>query len=139
MLNRIELIGRLGADPKFTPENGDKKAYASVSIATTDKYNGTETTEWNNITAFGRLAEILAQFAHKGTMVYVAGKLVTHNYTDRNGVDRSVKNIILNELNLLGSKSDNENEQSPAPKQAKTKAKRSEPETDNTVFDDVPF
>jgi single-strand DNA-binding protein len=106
MLNRIELIGYLGRDPKFTPENGNKRAYATVTIATSDKRGDEKITEWNNLVFFGKAAETINRYTQKGTLMYVAGKLTTRKYTDKQGNTQEVKCIIVNDFQMLGNKSD---------------------------------
>jgi single-strand DNA-binding protein len=102
----VILIGNLGRDPEITTfENGVKKA--SFSIATTETYKNREgqkvdQTEWHNITGFRYLAE--KNFA-KGDLVYVEGKIKTRKYTDKEGADRYITEIIADKINILSRKS----------------------------------
>ena len=113
MLNRIELIGYLGRDPNFTPENGNKKAYATATIATSDKRNGEEITEWNNLIFFGKSAEIVNQYTQKGSLLYVAGKLQTRKYTDKQGNEKEFKCVVVNDFHMFpkGDQQQNTNRQ----------------------------
>lgn len=106
MLNRAEIIGHLGNDPdvKYT-QGGD--TITSISVATTEKWkdkNGErqERTEWHRATFFGKLAEIAGQYLAKGKLVYIAGRIQTDKYTDKDGVERYSTKIIANEMKMLG-------------------------------------
>lgn len=110
-LNKVMLIGRLGKDPetRYMP-SGD--AVCSFSLATSevwkDKQTGErkESTEWHNIVAFSKLAEIAKTYLHKGSLVYVEGKIKTEKWTDQNNIQRYTTKIHINELKMLGSKAD---------------------------------
>ena len=92
-INRVTILGNLGNDPdiKFLP-SGD--AVANISIATSeswaDKNSGEkkESVEWHRVVFFGKLAEIVGQYLHKGSKVYVEGKLKTRKWQDNDGNDR---------------------------------------------------
>lgn len=106
MLNKVILIGRLGKDPetRFMP-NGE--AVCNFSVATSESWkdqNGQrqERIEWHNITMYRRLAEIAGQYLKKGSQVYLEGKIQTRKYTDKNGVERTAYDIIVNEMKMLG-------------------------------------
>ena len=110
-LNKVMLIGRLGKDPetRYMP-SGD--AVCNFSIATSeswkDKNTGEkkESTEWHNIVAFGKLAEIAKTYLHKGSLVFVEGRIKTEKWTDQNNVQRYTTKIHISELKMLGSKAD---------------------------------
>jgi len=105
-LNRCEFIGNLGADPdvRYLP-NGD--ATASISIGCTDKWKDKttgdikEATEWVRCVAWRKLAEIIGEYAKKGSKVYVSGKMKTRSY-EKDGQTRYVTEIVLDQLILLG-------------------------------------
>lgn len=106
MLNRAEIIGHLGNDPdvKYS-QVGD--TITSISVATTEKWkdkNGErqERTEWHRVTFFGKLAEIAGEYLEKGKLVYIAGRIQTDKYTDKEGVERYATKIIANEMKMLG-------------------------------------
>lgn len=113
MLNKVMLIGRLGKEPetRYMP-SGD--AVCSFSLATSevwkDKQSGEkkESTEWHNIVAFSKLAEIAKTYLHKGSLVYVEGKIKTEKWTDQNNIQRYTTKIHINELKMLGSKGDSQ-------------------------------
>lgn len=113
MLNKYEIIGFLGADPKFFDGDGDKKPVAYVDVATSDSYKGKETTEWQKCVFSGRPAEIISERAHKGTMIYCCGKLLTKEYTDRKGIARRDKNLFVNDFYIFKEVDGNGNETAP--------------------------
>jgi len=103
------LIGRLGKLPEIRHTQSGTTV-TSFSIATSenwkDKNTGEkrEATEWHNIVAFNKLAEICGEYLVKGSLVYVCGKKVTDEYTDRDGVKRYSTKIQINEMKMLGGK-----------------------------------
>ena len=107
-LNRAQLIGHLGKDPEIRYTT-DGSPVASFSLATgetwTDK-NGTrqERTEWHNIVAFSKLADICKQYLAKGRQVYIEGRIQTREYTDREGIKRRATEIIASNMIMLGSR-----------------------------------
>jgi single-strand DNA-binding protein len=114
-VNKVLLIGNLGADPevRHTP-NGN--AVANLTLATSsgwrDKQSGElqERTEWHRIVFFNRLAEIVGEYLHKGSKVYIEGNLRTRKWQDKGGNDRYTTEIIANEMQILDSrKSQNPN------------------------------
>ncbi|MBV1776842.1 single-stranded DNA-binding protein [Burkholderiaceae bacterium DAT-1] len=109
-LNKVLLIGNLGRDPeiRYMP-NGD--AVANFSIATSetwkDKSSGQrqEKTEWHNVVAYRRTAEIVGQYLKKGSTVYIEGKLQTRKWQDKNtGQDRYTTEIICDDLKMMGGR-----------------------------------
>lgn len=112
-LNLCQFIGRLGKDPetRYLP-NGD--AAVSVSLAVGWKTKDKEGTEWVRVSAFGRLAEIIAEYLKKGSQVYVAGRFTTRKWEDKNGETRYSTEIVADRMQMLGSKQDGE----AAPRQA---------------------
>ena len=110
-VNRALLIGNLGADPevRYTP-NGS--AVANVTLATSsawrDKSSGDlqERTEWHRIVFFNRLAEIVGEYLHKGSKIYIEGSLRTRKWQDKSGVERYTTEIIANEMQILDSRRD---------------------------------
>lgn len=105
-LNRCEFIGRLGRDPesRFSP---DGMQIVSFSIAVGRKYKDKEETEWVSITAFGKLAEICAEYLSRGKQIYVAGRLNTQKYQDKEtGQDRYSTRVIADQMQMLGGRDD---------------------------------
>ncbi|MEJ5225406.1 MAG: single-stranded DNA-binding protein [Anaerolineales bacterium] len=97
-LNRVQLIGYLGRDPemRFTP-TGKKVAHFSVAVTQRWKTGGEtkEYTEWINVEAWGRLGEICQQYLHKGSLVYIEGRLKTDRYEEKGEVRYFTKVVAL--------------------------------------------
>ncbi len=118
MLNQAQIIGYLGKDPevRYMP-SGD--AVANFSIATTEKWKDKatgeqrEATEWHRINTFGKLAEIVGQYLKKGSLVYVAGKIVTRKYTDKDGIERYATEIKADTMKMLGGRDGGESGNAP--------------------------
>lgn len=137
MLNKAQIIGRVGKDPEIRySSSGD--AMATFSVATTERFkdkatgNAVEKTEWHNITAFRRLAEIIGEYVKKGSLVYIEGKINTRKWQDKDGQDRYSTGIIADEMKMLSSRGDSEPAQKPQPKPA-----QQQPLAD--LDDDIPF
>jgi len=86
-LNRCEFIGRLGKDPEVR-YTADSNAICNFSIAVGYKTATKETTEWVRITTFGKLAGICADYLKKGSQVFVAGRMTTRKWQNKDGVDQ---------------------------------------------------
>ena len=84
MINQCNFIGRLGRDPEIRYTQSGK-AVASFSLACSEKRGGEESTEWVNIVAWEKLAEICGQYLVKGSLVFISGKLQTRKWQDRDG------------------------------------------------------
>lgn len=115
-VNKVILIGHLGKDPEMrNMTNG--KAVANVSIATTDHWKDRNTgekqerTEWHNLVFYSPLAEIVGQYLHKGSSVFVEGRLQTRKWQDKNGHDRYTTEIVANEMKMLGGKGGRESQE----------------------------
>jgi single-strand DNA-binding protein len=110
-VNKVILLGRLGKDPevKYTPSG---TAVAKFSLATSDRFkdkdgNWQDRTEWHNLTAWARTAEIVGEYLKKGSQVYVEGSLRTHSWDDKQtGQKKYMTEVNINELVMLGGKSD---------------------------------
>lgn len=105
MLNKVQLIGHLGADPEIR-YNADHEAIAKARIATSEswKRNGEkqERTEWHNLVFFGKLAEIVRDYLKKGSLVYVEGRLQTRSW-EKDGETRYSTEIVVGEMKMLPS------------------------------------
>ena len=108
-VNKVILVGRLGKDPetRYMP-NGE--AVTNCTLATSENWKDKagekqEKTEWHNLTFYRRLAEIAGEYLKKGSMIYVEGKLATRKWQDKEGKDRYTTDIIVNEMQMLSSKS----------------------------------
>lgn len=109
-LNQCNFIGRLGDNPQMrTTQTGETMATFSIAVSEqwNDKQgNRQEKTEWVNIQAFGKLAEIMGQYLQKGSQVFISGKLQSRKYTGQDGVERTAVSILANQMQMLGSRTD---------------------------------
>ena len=157
-VNKVILVGRLGKDPetRYMP-NGE--AVTNCTLATSENWKDKagekqEKTEWHNLTFYRRLAEIAGEYLKKGSLIYVEGKLATRKWQDKEGKDRYTTDIIVNEMQMLGSKSggsgnfevvDSGASSAPAPASAAPAAKKpaAAPAKSGGGFDnfddDIPF
>ncbi|MCB0465593.1 MAG: single-stranded DNA-binding protein [Aequorivita sp.] len=106
--NKVQLIGNLGNDPEIVNLDGGKKL-AKFSIATNENYKNQKgekitDTQWHNIVAWGKTAEIIENYVTKGKEVAIEGKLTSRSYDDKEGVKRYITEVVCNELVMLGSK-----------------------------------
>ena len=141
-INKVIIVGNLGNDPEIrTMPNGE--AVANITVATseswTDKNTGErkEQTEWHRIVLYRRLAEIAGQYLHKGSQVYIEGRLKTRKWQDSNGQDRYTTEIQGDNLQMLGGRQDE-------PKQAKPSKAKPNPlsamaEQGDSFDDGIPF
>lgn len=102
-INKAILVGRVGRDPECKHMT-DGTMICSFSLATSEKYKDKETTEWHNISAFGKLAEICQQYVAKGSLLYVEGKIQTKKWQDKDGKDRYTTSIKSDQMRMLSSK-----------------------------------
>lgn len=106
-LNSCSFIARLGADPE-TRYTQDGKAIANFNIACGWKSQDKEGVEWVRCVAFGKTAEIAEKYLRKGSQVYVNGRMQTRKWDDKEGVTRYTTEIVVNDFQMLGSKSDSQ-------------------------------
>ncbi|WGD35647.1 single-stranded DNA-binding protein [Olleya sp. YS] len=104
--NKVQLIGNLGQDPEIINLESGKKL-AKFSLATNESYkdaNGTKQTktDWHNIVAWGKTADIIEKYVIKGKEVAVEGKLTTRTWEDKDGMKRYITEVVCNELLMLG-------------------------------------
>ena len=83
-MNSVTLIGRLGTDPEVRYTQGNQ-AVANFRLATTEHVKGEKKTEWSNIVAWGKTAENVGRYCHKGSQVAVQGRLQTRSWEDKSG------------------------------------------------------
>lgn len=105
MVNVVILLGNLGSDPEIRyTQNGT--AVASFSLATTERRKGKDGqtqdfTEWHRIVAWNKMAEICEKYLHKGSKIYIEGRLQTRKWQDKNGADHYTTEIIVREMKML--------------------------------------
>lgn len=109
-VNKVMLIGNLGQDPEMR-YTGSGTAVCNMRLATTENYkdsNGewVEKTEWHNIVAWARLAEICNEYLRKGSQVYFEGQLQTRSWEDRDGNTRYTTEVKAREMLMLGGRED---------------------------------
>jgi len=109
-INKVILIGNLGADPelRYTPAG---TAVCNFRIATNESYkdregNQVDKTEWHNVVAWERLAEICGEYLKKGRQVYIEGSLQTRQWEDQEGATRYTTEVKAREMQMLGSRED---------------------------------
>jgi len=106
--NKVQLIGHLGNNPEIVNlEKGNK--LAKFSIATNESYKNSKgetikETQWHNLVAWGKTAEIVEKYLTKGNEVAIEGKLTSRSYEDKTGVKKYVTEVVVNELLMLGGK-----------------------------------
>ncbi len=106
--NKVQLIGHLGNDPEIVNLDGGKKL-AKFSVATNETYKNQKgekvtDTQWHNVVAWGKTAEIIENYVSKGKEVAIEGKLTTRSYDDKEGNKKYITEVVCNELVMLGSK-----------------------------------
>lgn len=144
-LNKAILIGNLGNDPevRYTQEGSP---VTTINIATTENWKNKsgerqEQTEWHRVVFFGKLAEIADEFLHKGSKVYIEGKIRTNKWQDKEGRDRYTTEIIANEMLMLDSR----NQDPSGYNRAETTTDKPKQETppvkvaNDDFDDDIPF
>ncbi len=141
-LNKVMLIGNLGRDPELRYTTSGT-AVASFTVATNDTWkdadgNVQERTEWHNIVAWKKLAEICGEWLKKGKKVYIEGRIQTRSYDDKNtGTKKYITEIIAEDMLMLDSKGQSEREMTDASSApAASPAEKSQP---GKVDEDLPF
>lgn len=109
-INKVILIGNLGADPEVRYPNNNPQPITNLRVATSENWKDKNTgdmqerTEWHRIVCFGRLAEIARDYARKGSKLYIEGSIRTNKWQDQSGQDRYTTEIHANTIELLDSK-----------------------------------
>lgn len=107
--NKVQLIGNVGQEPTITTLESGKKV-VRLSLATNENYknsNGEKQTDtnWHNIVAWGKTADIIEKYVNKGKEIAVEGKLTSRSYEDKEGVKRYVTEVVVSEILLMGNNS----------------------------------
>ncbi|KAF0205951.1 MAG: single-strand DNA-binding [Gallionellaceae bacterium] len=108
-VNKVILVGRLGKDPE-TRYMTSGEAVTNATLATSENWKDKsgekqEKTEWHNLVFYRRLAEVAGEYLKKGAQIYVEGKIQTRKYTTKEGQERYTTEIIVDQMQMLGSKS----------------------------------
>ncbi len=120
-LNKVMLIGNVGSDPEVrylenNPQNpGNNVKVATVRLATTERYrdrNGEqrENTEWHTVVLWRNNADVAEKYVHKGSQIYIEGKLRTRQWTDQTGNKRYTTEVVADTLQLLGKRPEGESQ-----------------------------
>ena len=117
-VNRVHLIGNLGADPEMRQTQGGP--VCNLRIATTEKWsdadgNKKERTEWHNVTVWGRQAENCGTYLAKGRQVYIEGRLQSREYQDKDGNNRKVWDVVAQSVQFLAGGNDSGGQQQDRP------------------------
>jgi single-strand DNA-binding protein len=147
-VNKVILIGRLGKDPevKYTPSGAP---VAKFSLATDEVFKDRtgeqqKRTEWHNIVAWNKLAEICGEYLTKGKQIYIEGSIRSRQWEDQAGNKRTAYDIVASRMQMLGSKADSERVAAPAaPPPERTQVEKPptpEPPAEPEITDeDIPF
>lgn len=156
-VNKVIIVGTLGNDPEVK-YSASGSAIANLSVATSEQWKDKQTgekkehTEWHRVVIFGKLAEVAGEYLRKGSQVYIEGQLRTRKWSDSNGVDRYITEIVIQQIGgvmqMLGGKREDSGQQTrqqsgqqPKPQQQPPKQQSpqgvNEPPMD--FDDDIPF
>jgi len=141
----IHIIhGRLVRDPELTKGNDDKSSRCNFTVATDRRYG--DETDFFDCVIFGKRAEVISKYFHKGSEILVSGEGQIRSYEDKNGVKRKAYSVLASDFNFCGSKNDNGNQDSSDswvkdPEGHGYKKVEPEPEPDGfkEVEEDIPF
>ena len=147
-VNKAIIVGNLGRDPEIRySANGN--AFASISIATSERWKDKNTgeqqekTEWHRVKLFGRLAELAGEYLKKGSQVYIEGRLQTTKYQDKEGVDRWSTDIVARDMTFLGGRSGGDSQGGSPPDYSQAEAapasRGGSGSQDGDFDDDIPF
>jgi len=136
-INKVILIGNMGQDPELRYTSAGV-AVATFTLATNESWkdqdgNTQERTQWHNLVAWRKLAEICGEYLKKGSRIYIEGRLQYRNYDDKNGVKRYVTEIVLDQMMMLDSKGAGQSSGSTAPSAPPVE------ESGPDKVDDLPF
>ena|ERR1700744_5049327 len=134
-VNKAILVGHLGKDPKVSVfPSGDRAA--NFTIATSHEWKDKATgekkkqTDWHNISVYGPLASVCESYLKKGSQVYLEGRMKTRKYTDRDNIERSITEIVVEKMRMLDAKGDRTNHSDEEPNGNVAQ---------NAFDDDIPF
>jgi len=149
MLNKVTLIGNLGADPE-TRHTQDGTCVCNLRLATTEKFKDKqgqkqEKTEWHRVVLWGKVGEIANQYLTKGARVYIEGKIETRKWTNKEGQDQYTTEIRGFDMKMLGGQQQGNQSGNPGantgsgfPSQGGNQAKSSDPFASAPDFGNVP-
>ncbi len=138
-INKVILVGNLGKDPEVRALEGGVQV-AKFPLATSESYKGkdgqrVEQTEWHNVVMWRGLAEVAEKYLHKGSQVYIEGKIRTRSWDDKDGTKKYMTEIVADNMTMLGKRGEDNNSSS------QDNNRNEEPVTSgsNSGSDDLPF
>jgi single-strand DNA-binding protein len=136
-MNKVFLKGRLGKDPELRVISADLQV-CKFSLATSEKHNGVEKTQWHRITAWNKLADICNKYLKKGSEVIIVGKLEYSTFNNKDNQDVTITEIVAQELEFVSAKQDS---QSPVSNKFNNELKKQAEvvEEDDLESEDLPF
>ena len=140
-VNLAVLLGNVGKDPELR-HTKNEKAVTSFSLATSKKVKGDEKTEWHRIVAWGKTAEICAEYLSKGSQVHITGELQTREWEDTDGVKRQTTEIVAHNVTFVGqgkSSGSSQGSSSGSGQSASSGASSSGGGSDDFEDEDIPF
>lgn len=131
-MNKLILIGNLGADPE-TRVTTSGLTVTNLRVATTERHNGNDDTEWHQVVLFDKQAEVARDYLRKGSKVAIEGRIQTEKWTDKEGRDRYTTKVLAHRMELIDRKP------ADAEPRRQEPARRPEPAGADPFNDDVPF
>lgn len=143
MINKVVLVGNVGKDPEVKYFDNDS-VVANFSLATSESYtnkNGEKVTntEWHNIQVWRGLAKVVEKYVKKGDLLYVEGKIKTRSYDDKDGNKKYTTEIQVDELKMLGGRSNKDSSDYSTTNAATSQVRESASVTNDSDIDDLPF
>ena len=138
-INKIHLLGRIGRVETITFADGN--TIVEASLATTEKYKdrsgqAQEDTQWHNIVLRGKLAQVSDKYLHKGDLVYVEGRMTYRKYSGKDGVEKTIAEVAVSNVQFLSSKTDNAKE---SPRETAKAVPEASAAIDDDNQNDLPF
>ena len=146
-VNKVFVLGHLGRDPDVRKTQGGTSV-ASFSVATSESFTGSdgekkEKTEWHNVVAWGKLADVVGQYVKKGSQVHVEGRLETRSWEDKDGVKKYKTEIVAQQIQFCGGgKGDGERRERPQERHEPARQEQAQYAAPDESFggdDDLPF
>ena len=110
-VNKAILLGNLGKDPELK-HTASGKTVVNFSMATSERWTSDgekqESTTWHNIVAWGKQAEVMAEYLRKGKQVYIEGRIANRSYDDKDGNKRYISEVVVQNFSFVGGKTDAE-------------------------------
>jgi single-strand DNA-binding protein len=141
-INKAIVLGRLGKDPemRYAPSG---TAIATFSVATNSRQKAdgewVDKTDWHNILAFGKLAEFAGEYLSKGKLIYIEGRIQTSSWEDQQGQKKYKTEIVVSELQMIGSKNDSSGSSVEEQDGEEAKVNAATPQPSAEEEDDLPF